>query len=121
MKVWGITEQKLSDICSEMGIAQPVSKRVGKALQFQLRAENSHSQYARRAASGRRTISLCWHGWIRAICEMCAAGATRVDTSQGRWTDANEFVLDLPRLSQVNVGSVMYPVYLDELECECSE
>lgn len=80
---------------------------------FTLRVEDSSGAGARRAASGRRTVSACWHvhgEFFEALLKQdenifIRSNGRRIDKHGGNW-------------EEINIGSEFMPVYMSTL-CDC--
>ncbi len=124
MRVWNVNETQALITVKGMCIKYNRLDSDSVATNVTLRPETSFSVYSRMSTPGlgsqRHGPWLCWHGFKRFIEEMFSCwGATRVKSVYGDWRSLEEFTNDLPRMSEINVGSIMYPWYLSDSDCEC--
>ena len=121
MRVWNVNAERVEIVTRELRMRTNRLDEDSVATNVTLRPETSSSLYSRRAfTTNRRGPWLCWHGFEDFIRVMFAVGATRVKSSMGDWRSLDEFEMDLDRLGNINVGSIMYPAYLGDSPCECA-
>ena len=86
---------------------------------LKLRVADSRGDGARASWSGRRTPSLCWHGFrdvIRAI--FAVDPNATILTAMARYEGSEGFESTYPATAYKNIGSMMQPVTMPEL-CDC--
>lgn len=125
MRITGSTTIIVSDIISglDIEVAQSFRRVSANVIQVSLRAHTSDSPYARRQfRNGHRSVNLCWHGFRDFVSGVFLTGATRVKTMVGDWDSLDAFNADLPRLANINVGSMFEPRFLGwDNVCGCDE
>lgn len=126
MKISGVTMNSIRTIMGKMEIEVSQTFKLSSAnvVQVSIRAHTSDSVYARRQyRTGYRSVNLCWHGFrdfVRAA--FVEAGATRVESMVGIWTNVDEFNEDLDRIAYISVGSQFEPRYIGlDNKCECTD
>ncbi len=95
------------------------SIKSGNRFSVSTRVRDTSGKGSRRAASGRKTMSLCWHGHrdlYRAIFSMNESA--RIKTMLANYKGKENFEETYPETKNINVGSVFMPAYANEL-CDC--
>lgn len=95
-------------------------KKEGRAWRVKLRAVSSRGPGAKRAASGRRTVAVCWHvhrEFMRAIYK--GDSGARIQTALADYRDAQDFEQKHGETANKNIGSQFAPcAYVDACECD---
>jgi len=95
----------------------------GSRYRFALRAVSSRGPGARRAASGRRTVAVCYHVFRDFMKHILFFNPNaRIKTAMNVYRGADDFLAKYEAVADNNCGSAFNPVcYGDTCECEHSE
>lgn len=96
-----------------------VSTRNQPRTRFVLRASDSARVGARRSASGRRTVSACWHAHLDVLRAMFAHESAARVRSRFYSADSSTFEDKARESYNVNAGGEMYHVRFGDL-CPCN-
>lgn len=92
----------------------------GKSQMFTIRVQTGHGKGAKRAASGRRTASACWHvhrDFMVALFDL--APNTRLKTALADYRGRDDFNAKFEGTGNRNAGSAMEPQEL-RTACDCA-
>lgn len=96
-----------------------VSHYRGNQYRLKVGVKDSRGPGARTSATGRRGPYACWHAFRDIFTEILSDddNAT-IRTSLTVYRGWDDFQATYPATAYQNVGSMIYPAYMDEL-CEC--
>ena len=116
MKIYGTTEEMLTEIAHSLDMKLYEARKSGKnAVQFTLRPLGE--RFRKIAPSGRRVYAVCWHGHYRFFKKVLEVAGTKVVTSLASYDSVQSLSRDAG-LSDVNKGNMINPVAYSEC-CKC--
>jgi hypothetical protein len=90
-------------------------------VRFRLRVLRSDEKGAHISASGRRTVSACWHANRDAMRIVFATDpAASISSALARYTDRDHFLTTFPRTYYSAAGSQARPIHYGKL-CACGQ
>ena len=128
MKVKGITTNELHAIVLQVStflydgnlMFNREPDRIGNFLHFTLRVKDSSGKGAHRSASGRRTVSACWHAHRDVMYHIFETNPEAILVSAlARYNGRDDFGIKFPMTGYANIGSYRDPVLRYEC-CQCS-
>ena len=126
MLAYGITETDLRNAAERASklydgnIIIDIRVTTGRAIRFGLRVKSSKGDGAHRSASGRRTVSACWHAHAEFFRQLFEAFPdARVKSAMADYRGRTAFLSQYEFTGMRNIGSAHHPAQAREA-CECA-